>query len=463
MASRMTPVSDDTFDRFLMRHWVMRGRLVGAVGIGFDLLLMAYDYLLYRGTFAQTTAIRVVHIAVILLLIAVSLSEKSWPWAHLFVTAGVLFYVSGLDLIFSIQGTQGHPDRVFAYTATTFVIFYLLPFGRWEGILYLTTVYTGFVICGTVWGYPPASFCVPYLIQTAVMVAVGVIGTQVFLKTKREEIAANLALEYRSEQLAEAKVELEATLAELRASQAALTRAEGLAAVSEFVNGIAHEINNPLASARSLLETLDDDIVHVHRNGLGSVPEDDLRMTIVAVRGEIDRARTLIREVRALSEEIQKSPDDVDLSLLLREVINEIRTGPHADLNLVLRQGGTGQPVRIRAHYARLRRVFLNLLDNAIDAEKKAGHEPSITVSLQPSGSRISVVVEDHGIGIAPEIREKIFQPFFTTRRGEHRPGLGLYIAHEIVRSLGGQIAVDSSPGSGSRFSVTLPAEQAVA
>lgn len=459
----MTPVSDDIFERFLNEQWVRRGRLVGIIGIGFGLLLMGYDYLLYPGTFQETTSIRIFQFAAIFALLAVSFVERWWHLARIYVTLGVVVFIAGVDMIFHIQGTQAAPDRVFAYTATTFVVFYLLPIGKWEGSIYLLTTYAGFAIAGWAFGFPPPTFSVPYLTQAAVTVAVGVIGNSVFYRTKREEIAANLALEYRSEQLAEAKVELEATLAELRASQAALTRAEGLAAVSEFVNGIAHEINNPLASARSLLETLDDDIVHVHQNGLGSVPEDELRMTVIAVRGEIDRARTLIREVRSLSEEIQKSPDHVDLSLLLREVINEIRTGPHANLNLELRQDGAVQPLKVRAHYARLRRVFLNLLDNAIDAEKKAGHEPSITVSLQPSGNGVSVVVEDHGIGIDPAIREKIFQPFFTTRRGEHRPGLGLYIAHEIVRSLGGQIAVDSNPGSGSRFSVTLPAGQAAA
>ncbi len=457
--------ADKQFNDFLERQWLIRGRFIGVVGLGFNTILFSYDYFIHPATLFQSSIVRTGMMAMIAAMLGLSYIPRFEKWSRLLTMSGIVMFGVGSDLVFHLQGAQAAPDRVFAYTATAFVAFYIVPMGKPEGLTYLAATYISYAVNGAIWGYPPATFAGPYLIQAGVMTAVGIIGNQVLRTAKREEMAASTALEQRSEQLAEAKIELEATLDELRLSQAALSRAEGLAAVSEFVNGIAHEINNPLASARSLLETVGDDVQFVYDKGPAAVPKGEIDKTLEGIRTEIDRARTLIREVRSLAEEVQNSPGTVDLATLLREVINEVRTGPAATLDLKLDVASMATPLVIKGHYARLRRVFLNLVDNAINAELKAGHPAVITIVTKPEpGDRsVRVLVEDHGIGIAPEIREKIFQPFFTTRRTEHRPGLGLYIAHEIVRSLGGQITVDSEPGIGSRFTVTLPVEQAAA
>lgn len=459
----MLSATDIELRQFVNSQWALRGRIVGYIGLAFSFFLLAYDWALYPEVWMQTSLVRAVQAVTIIALLIASLKEKWWHFAPYYVTAGVLVFIAGVDIVLHIQGAQATTDRAFAYTATTFVIFYLLPVQRAEGAIYLAATYASYFLCGHFWGYPPNLFAAPYLIQAGIVVSVGIIGNRVFLKTKREEIEANARLRERTDELARAKLALEKTLEELRASQAALSRAEGLAAVSEFVNGVAHEINNPMASARSLMETLAEDIEILRRDGPAAVRQEDLIRSLDGARAEIDRARTLIREVRTLSQEVQNSPDSVDLRQLLREVINEARTGSAATASIQMGGSEEPGPLVIRAHYARLRRVFLNLLDNAIAAEQKAGHTPDISIRLELASGRVNVTVADHGTGIQPDIQEKIFQPFFTTRRTEHRPGLGLYIAHEIVRSLGGRITVVSAVGEGSSFQVDLPVERTAA
>ncbi len=441
------------FETFLTGHWVRRGRAVCFTGIAFTLLLVFYDLGLHPEAAGRTIPIK--------LATALVLSLLAWAtyqdWVRRIIRGlaplSACAFIAAIDWSFHVQGVQDKADRVFAFTASTFVIFYLLPMRAREGLAYLATAYVSCFLFGSLYGYPAVStFALPYLAQAAVIVAVGIIGNRVYLATKKSEIEKTAALEARTEQLAEAKIELEAALSELKASQQALARTEGLAAVSELVNGISHEINNPLASAYSLLESLAEDME-------SGAPASEMAESLEMALGQLGRTRALIEELKSLASEVHLAPASVDLRMLLRDVIQKLEAAKKSGL-FAFEEPQRG--LSVKATYAQLSRVFHSLFENAVEAEERAGKAPRVRVRVENASPKVRIVIEDHGVGISPDIREKIFQPFFTTRRDQHRTGLGLYLAHEIVRSLGGSISVSSELNQGSRFSVELPvAEQA--
>src|SRR5690606_10097480 len=110
-------------------------------------------------------------------------------------------------------------------------------------------------------------------------------------------------------------------------------------------------------------------------------------------------------------------------------------------------------------------RAVLNLLDNAFQAVRaraeagEAGYTPRVTVRTEAAGERVRLVVADNGCGIPESLRGRIFEPFFTTKPAGAGTGLGLSLVHDIVRSHGGAVAVESAPGRGATFTVTLPVE----
>ncbi|MEW6777330.1 MAG: HAMP domain-containing sensor histidine kinase [Bdellovibrionota bacterium] len=415
------------FETFLTGHWVRRGRAVCFTGIAFSLLLVFYDLGLHTETAGRTIPIKLGTVLV--------LSFLAWAtyqnWVQRIIRGlaplSACAFIAAIDWSFHVQGVHDKADRVFAFTASTFVIFYLLPMRAREGLAYLATTYASYFLFGSLYGYPPVStFALPYLAQGAVIVAVGIIGNRVYLATKKSEIEKTAALE---------------------------ARTEGLAAVSELVNGISHEINNPLASSYSLLESLGEDM----ENG---VPAGEMAESLEMAIRQLARARALIEELKSLASEVHLAPASVDLRMLLRDVIQKLEAAKKSGL-FAFEEPQRG--LSVKATYAQLSRVFHSLFENAVEAEERAGKSPHVRVRVENASPKVRIVIEDHGVGIPSDIREKIFQPFFTTRRDQHRTGLGLYLAHEIVRSLGGSISVSSELNEGSRFSVELPVTEQAA
>ena len=109
----------------------------------------------------------------------------------------------------------------------------------------------------------------------------------------------------------------------------------------------------------------------------------------------------------------------------------------------------------MRADGEQLQQVFLNLINNSLDAMPRGGH---LALRTERAGGQIRVRCRDTGDGISPEIRERIFDPFFTTKPGGRGTGLGLSIVQQIVREHGGELAVESADGGGAEFQILLPA-----
>jgi signal transduction histidine kinase len=231
-----------------------------------------------------------------------------------------------------------------------------------------------------------------------------------------------------------------------------------LAAVGELAAGIAHEINNPMAFVRSNLSQLEGRWKEVRaeleragrsdalREALGDVDE----LLVDSIEG-VDRAVEIVRNVKGFAHPGNGGREPVDLNRLLEDALRLIAPQLRGRAE-VERQ--FGEVPELSGVPQQLRQVFVNLLLNASQAISPGGH---IRLTTRIEGGRAVVTVADDGTGIAPEIIDRIFDPFFTTKPVGEGTGLGLGIAYQIVRSHGGAISVESTPGHGAAFRVELP------
>ncbi len=242
-----------------------------------------------------------------------------------------------------------------------------------------------------------------------------------------------------------------------------LIRSDRLASLGTLVAGIAHEINNPLGIiagyAEALLDRADDP-------GLQAVGEfEDFPEYLRTIHHEIFRCKNILQSLLEFARPSGGTFREIDVNELIKEVLLLLqhRTAQlkhRIDLRL------TRELPKISADAGSLRQVLMNLLLNAIYFTPEGG---SITITTAADGaparpgsvergSRIRVTVRDTGSGIAPEVAGKIFDPFFTTKPVGEGTGLGLTISHRIVEEHGGAIDVESEPGQGTAFVITLPA-----
>ncbi len=238
------------------------------------------------------------------------------------------------------------------------------------------------------------------------------------------------------------------TLAELNdllvAARRDLTAKERLAALGQLSGTIAHELGNPLnaMSGRVQLLARDPACPHEIRRELGALDGEVKRMTAI-IRRFLDSARALTpapepTDVAALVDEALS----LSLSAEARERIAVVREVPR-ELGQVVTDPGL------------VRHVLTNLISNAVDAMAVGG---TLTLRAGWTGGQLALAVADTGVGIAPEERRHIFEPFYSTKPPGRGTGLGLAICREIAGALKGRIEVESEPGRGSTFTFLVPA-----
>jgi heavy metal sensor kinase len=218
----------------------------------------------------------------------------------------------------------------------------------------------------------------------------------------------------------------------------------------QFTADASHELQTPLTILKGEMEVA----LRSPRS-----PEEYQRILKSSLE-EIDRIARLVEGLlllaRADAGVLRMDRRPLDLAQLVEEVYGQTRVLAEArSLNLRL---GAVEPVSVQGDYAHLRRLLLNLVDNAVKYTPPGGH---VTISVQPSGGWAAMRVEDTGMGIPPEDRERIFQRFHRSAearsRGNGGAGLGLCIARSIAEAHGGRIEVESTTGRGSTFTVLLP------
>ena len=259
----------------------------------------------------------------------------------------------------------------------------------------------------------------------------------------------------RTAELADANTRLRDSLRELEATQQQLLSADRLASVGRLAAGVGHEINNPLAYILSNLR-----YVHQELRELLGAPSEDVRLEMIAALAEAEegaeRVRLIVQDLKTLARPDDVALGPVNVAAVVRSSMKMARHEAHERARLVEECDGVPP---VQANAARLGQVFLNLLINAAHAiEPGRARDNEIRVRAHLSAPRrVTVEVHDTGAGIAPEHLRRIFDPFFTTKPVGVGTGLGLSVCHRIITSLGGDIRVESEPGRGTCFFVTLP------
>jgi len=235
-----------------------------------------------------------------------------------------------------------------------------------------------------------------------------------------------------------------------------------LAAVGQLAAGIAHEINNPIAFVRANLSllrehwsTLEKELANfdVCENSAAVLAEGE-EMIEESLEG-VDRAARIIRDVREFSHAGGGGREKADLNQLLDQVLRVAK--PELSAGVTIEQYYGDLPL-VLCSPQQIKQVFLNLIVNAIHAVGEAG---KVRVTTEAGRHSVLIRIDDDGCGIPREIEERIFDPFFTTKDVGRGTGLGLSISHEIIRSEGGEIAVEAKDGPGARICVQLPISDA--
>ena len=301
----------------------------------------------------------------------------------------------------------------------------------------------------------------------------------------RDSLIARDRLE-RDRQRAEAEIRAahasaETALHELKAAQANLIQAEKMASLGQLTAGIAHEIKNPLnfvnnfarlsiglldelkEAAAPALAALDE-----HRRGEVDEVMDTLVGNLERIAEHGKRADNIVKSMLAHSRSGGGDMQSVDLNGLVEESLNLAYHGARAqdkDFNVTLDRDYGQAIAPLELVPQDMTRVFLNLFGNAFYATSKrqretvgGGFKPRLSVTTRDLDQAVEVRVRDNGVGISAEVRDKLFQPFFTTKPPGEGTGLGLSISYEIVtKQHGGTIKVASDVGAFTEFTVSLP------
>ena len=249
--------------------------------------------------------------------------------------------------------------------------------------------------------------------------------------------------------------------------QAMLVQADRLASLGVLAAGVVHEVNTPLAYILSNLDWLDEELPSLgkalERQSGGESPElttlsrrlQAVASTLRDIREGAERVRHIARDVKAFA----RDSDDESVLVDLREVLDAALKMALVHIRYRARVVRDYREVPlVLANEARLAQVFLNLVVNAAQALPEDGKEHEIRVRLWtgPTGEACAEVT-DTGMGIAPEHMAHLFEPFFTTKPSGEGTGLGLFICKSIVEGFDGTISVESRPGKGTTFRLSLP------
>jgi signal transduction histidine kinase len=272
--------------------------------------------------------------------------------------------------------------------------------------------------------------------------------------------------------------ELSSSLEELRAAQDRLVQTEKLASLGQLTAGIAHEIKNPLnfvnnfsALSAELIDELDDVLKPAPLDDKAREEIDELMQML---KGNLEkvvqhgkRADSIVKNMLLHSREGSGEHRPADINAIVEESLNLAYHGARAEksgFNITLQRDLDPAAGMIDLYPQEMTRVFLNLISNGFYAIAKRkevgdeGFEPTLKATTKSLGDMVEIRIRDNGTGIPPEVRKRMFNPFFTTKPAGEGTGLGLSMSHDIVvKQHGGRIEVDTMPGAFTEFIITLP------
>ena len=273
--------------------------------------------------------------------------------------------------------------------------------------------------------------------------------------------------------------ELAKSLGDLRTAQDRLVQTEKLASLGQLTAGIAHEIKNPLNFVNNF-SAVSVELIDELREALGSAHLDSkLRSEISEIadmlQGNLDkvvqhgkRADAIVKNMLLHSRQGSGEHRPVDINALVEESLNLAYHGARAEkqgFTINLERSFDPAAGEVDLFPQEITRALLNLISNGFYAATKrkaeangGDYEPTLAATTKNLGDSVEIRIRDNGTGIPPEVKEKLFNPFFTTKPAGEGTGLGLSISHDIiVKQHGGSIEVDTQPGEFTEFRIVLP------
>ncbi|HYI31729.1 MAG TPA: ATP-binding protein [Bradyrhizobium sp.] len=272
--------------------------------------------------------------------------------------------------------------------------------------------------------------------------------------------------------------ELSESLQDLRIAQDRLVQTEKLASLGQLTAGIAHEIKNPLnfvnnfsALSVELIDELNDVLKPA---ALDDKTREEIDELTHMLKGNLEkvvqhgkRADSIVKNMLLHSREGSGEHRPADINAIVEESLNLAYHGARAEksgFNITLKRDFDPAAGMIDLYPQEITRVFLNLISNGFYAatkRKEAGEdafEPMLSATTKSLGNKVEIRIRDNGTGIPLEVKEKMFNPFFTTKPAGEGTGLGLSMSHDIVvKQHGGRIDVITEPGAFTEFIITLP------
>jgi len=257
------------------------------------------------------------------------------------------------------------------------------------------------------------------------------------------------------EKIEERTTDLKKALLEKESAQEQLIRAQSLAAIGRLVAGVAHEINNPLSSSTSLVQSTVEDLEKWNR----ATPPDqnlieDLKFTIK----ELGRAKGVVASLLGLSRQSESRFETINMNHVVKDALRILDSRDKQSKVEINEKYDENIP-DIKGNFANLGQVILNILLNAFQAVDEKTGTISIATYYDKKERRVVFECKDNGPGIPESIRQDIFKPFFTTKDVGKGTGLGLYLCHEIISKHGGSIDSENPEEGGTKFVVRLPVE----
>ena len=280
-------------------------------------------------------------------------------------------------------------------------------------------------------------------------------------------------------ELRQRTADLTQSLEDLRGAQDRLVQTEKLASLGQLTAGIAHEIKNPLnfvnnfsAVSIELIDELREALGGVHLDTKLRADISEIADTLQGNLGKVvqhgKRADAIVKNMLLHSRQGSGEHRPVDINALVDESLNLAYHGARAEkqgFNITLERSFDPTAGEVDLFPQEITRVLLNLISNGFYAATKrkaeanrGDYEPTLAVATKSLGDKVEIRIRDNGTGIPPEVKEKLFNPFFTTKPAGEGTGLGLSISHDIiVKQHSGSIEVDTRPGEFTEFRIVLP------
>lgn len=234
-------------------------------------------------------------------------------------------------------------------------------------------------------------------------------------------------------------------LERLQEMEERLNQSERLASIGKFAASLAHEINNPVGNIIGLAKLM-----------LMEVSDEGLRSDLESIIRDADRCGRIIKDLLLYSRQSLPKKEKVSLWSLIEEVVNSERKMLDSKRIEIIAQSEDELPY-MNIDPLQISQVIHNLIQNSIQSIDQRGL--IIVKASKIEGKYVEISVSDTGCGIDEEIKDKIFYPFFTTKKVGEGTGLGLAIAYSIIQNHSGDISVESKKGEGSKFMIRLPLE----